>query len=105
VLTSNGTTWTSSSVPTILPVVDTTSIVKGSIDATKLLRFDVAGNTTGITGVLASAFTTAKTLTLPDATDTLVGRSTTDILTNKTLTGGTTTTSDKNYNQVNAHRR
>ena len=43
--------------------------------------------TTAITGTLASTFTTAKTLTLPDATDTLVGRATTDTLTNKTITG------------------
>jgi len=69
-----------------LPVVDTTEIVKGSADATKKLRFEVDGNTTSVTGVLATAFTTAKTLTFPDATDTLVGKATTDTLTNKTLT-------------------
>lgn len=68
------------------PFDDATALVKGSVDATKLLRVEVDGQTTGITGVLASTFTTAKTLTLPDATDTLVGRDTTDTLTNKTLT-------------------
>ncbi len=41
----------------------------------------------GITGDLAWAPTTSnKTLTLPDATDTLIGRGTTDNLVNKTLT-------------------
>lgn len=65
---------------------DTTTNIVGAADTTKKLNISVAGNTTGITGTLASAFTTAKTLTLPDATDTLVGRATTDTLTNKTLT-------------------
>lgn len=68
-----------------LPVADTQTIVKGSADATKLLRFEVDGNTTGITGVVSTSFTTAKTLTLPDATDTLVGKATTDTFTNKTF--------------------
>lgn len=36
----------------VLPVVDTTAIVKGSADATKLLRFEVDGFTTGTTRVL-----------------------------------------------------
>jgi len=69
-----------------LPVADTTSIVEGSSDATKELRFEVDGNTTGIIGVIATIFTTAKTITIPDATDTLVALATTDTLTNKTLT-------------------
>ena len=69
-----------------LPVVDTTSIVEGSGDATKELRFEVDGNTTAVIGVIATVFTTAKTITIPDATDTLVGLATTDTLTNKTLT-------------------
>lgn len=68
----------------------TTSIVDVS-DATKIIKFDVTG-TTGVTGTLLTAFTTAKTITFPDATDTLVGKATTDVLTNKTLTSPTITT-------------
>ncbi len=67
------------------PFVDTTSIAKGSVDATKEVRFEVDGNTTGIVGVIATAFTTAKTVTLPNADDTLMGKATTDTMTNKTI--------------------
>ena len=70
---------------------DSTTTIVDVSDATKAIKFDVAG-TTAVTGTIATAFTTAKTLTLPDATDTLVGRATTDTLTNKTLTSPALTT-------------
>lgn len=72
-------------------LVDGTTRIVGDGDATKKLAFEVDGNTTGITGTISSAFTTAKTLTLPDATDTLVARTTTDTLTNKTIVFGSNT--------------
>jgi len=72
-----------------LPVVDTTSIAEGSGDATKEVRFEVDGNNAGIVGIIATIFTTAKTITLPDATDTLVGKATTDDFTNKKFVGTT----------------
>lgn len=64
---------------------DSTTLIVDVSDNTKALKFDVTG-TTGITGILQTAFTTAKTLVFPDASDTLVGKATTDTLTNKTLT-------------------
>jgi len=47
------------------------------------------GSTSGTITVLATATAGSNTLTLPAATDTLVGRATTDTLTNKTLTSPT----------------
>lgn len=55
---------------------DTYLQIVGSGDATKIARFEVDGITTG----------TTRTYTLQDSSDTLVGRATTDTLTNKTLT-------------------
>ena len=46
----------------------------------------LAGTTSGTTTVTATAVAGTTTLTLPAATDTLVGKATTDTLTNKTLT-------------------
>ena len=61
--------------------VDTNPVVKGSADATKQVRFEVDGLTTATTRVL----------TVPDADLTLVGLTTAQTLTNKTLTGYTET--------------
>lgn len=69
---------------------DTTVYFVDTSDNTKQLHFNVAG-TTGTTTTLTSSQTTNRVLTLPDATDTLVGKATTDTLTNKTLSGNTAT--------------
>jgi len=49
---------------------DSTTTIVDVTDATKAIKFDVAG-TTGITGTIATAFTTAKTVTIPDTTGTV----------------------------------
>lgn len=56
-------TWQAASSGTALPVVDTTNVVKGSVDATKLMRFEVDGFTAGANRVL----------TVQDASYTLAG--------------------------------
>lgn len=55
--------------------------------------YTVAGSTSGTTTVQAAA-TASGTLTLPAATDTLVGKATTDTLTNKTISGASNTISN-----------
>ena len=65
--------------------------VQDSTDATKRIMFNASGGTTNTRTMLSSTQTVDRTLSLPDATDTLVGRATTDTLTNKTLTSPTLT--------------
>jgi hypothetical protein len=65
--------------------------VQDSTDATKRIMFNAAGGTTNTRTMLSSTQTVDRTLSLPDATDTLVGKATTDTLTNKTLTSPTMT--------------
>lgn len=64
VYNSTGPVWmlvTDCTTPTTLPVVDTTSLVKGSADATKLLKIEVDGLTTA----------TTRTWTAPDKSGTV----------------------------------
>lgn len=55
-------------------------------DTTKALVFSLGGATTAKTMTLLSSHTNDRTITFPDATDTLMGKATTDIMTNKTAT-------------------
>lgn len=68
--------------------LDGTFIVANTDDATKRLVFGLAGATTNKTTTLAFPVTNNRTITFPDATDTLVGKATTDELTNKSITDG-----------------
>ncbi len=60
--------------------------ISDGTDQTKDITFELNGATTAKTMTIISSQTDDRSLTLPDATDTLVGKATTDTLTNKTLT-------------------
>ena len=57
-----------------------------AVTPTKALDFELVGATATKTMTITSSQTDDRALTLPDVTDTLVGKATTDVLTNKTLT-------------------
>lgn len=63
---------------------DSTELV-GTVDATKKADFLLSGATTGKKTTVAFIHTLDRTITIPNATDTLVGKATTDIFTNKSL--------------------
>ncbi len=65
-------------------LVDSSTSVVDVVDNTIAIKFDAAGSTATSTTLLSSQ-TVDRVLTLPDADDTLVGKATTDILTNKTI--------------------
>lgn len=77
-------TTTSTDTLTNKALSDSTTTIVDNSDATKKIAFDAAG-TTGTTTTITGSQTANRTLTLPDATDTLVGKATTDTLTNKTF--------------------
>lgn len=65
-------------------------------------KISFAGATSGAIAVVGQAVGGANTLTLPAATDTLVGKATNDALTNKTYNGLTVTTTTGTLTMTNA---
>jgi len=76
--------------------IGSTSISLGatSTSLAGLTSVTFAGSTSGTTQVLSTAIAGTSVLTLPAATDTLVGKATTDTFTNKSISGSTNTLSN-----------
>lgn len=77
---------------TIKHVLTSSDLIFFRNNASPVASFGFSGSTSGTTTVQATAIAGSTTLTLPAATDTLVGKATTDVLTNKTLTSPTINT-------------
>lgn len=60
--------------------------IDGNADATKQVDFDNSGATTSTKTTIATVQSVNRTITLPNADDTLIGKDTTDTLQNKNLT-------------------
>lgn len=72
---------------------DTTTTIVNASDPTKVVKFDSNGTASTATTIRASQ-TVDRTVDLPDANDMLVGRDTTDTLTNKSIDAATNTISN-----------
>lgn len=59
--------------------------ISDGTDPTKDINFELNGATTASTMTIISSQSEDRSLTLPDATDTLVGKATTDVFTNKSI--------------------
>ena len=78
---------------TIKHVLTSSDLIFFRNNASPVVSFGFSGSTSGTTTVQATAIAGTNTLTLPaTSNDTLVGKATTDTLTNKTLTSPTITT-------------
>jgi hypothetical protein len=68
--------------------------ISDGTDFNKGIRFRSSGSATSAVTLLDAVATAGRVITLPDATTTLVGRDTTDTLTNKSISGSTNTLSN-----------
>ena len=69
--------------------INDNSLIKNNANNTKTLNFNLTGQSNNVQGVFSTTFTTNKTLTFPNITDTIITKNTSDILTNKTLISNT----------------
>jgi hypothetical protein len=65
--------------------------ISDGTDFNKGIRFRSSSSSAGVTTLIDAVSTAGHVVTLPDATTTLVGRNTTDTLTNKSISGSTNT--------------
>ena len=65
---------------------EATTFFSDASDTTKQVKFETSSATTATVTTIDARQSTNRTITLPNADDTLIGKDTTDTLTNKTLT-------------------
>ena len=89
VLTATSPTSANWQTPNILAtggaLIDSQTVIVDDVDVTKRIKFENSGATTNTTLTLALSQTFDRTITIPDISDTLVTRTNTETLTNKTL--------------------
>lgn len=93
VFPTSGTVVTEAATETLTnkTLLDTTTTIANTADPTKKFIWNLAGATTGTTTTINVSQTVNRVLTLPNATDTIIGRATTDTVTNKSMSGATNT--------------
>jgi len=92
-LTGTVLTTTNNQVLTNKSLSDSTTYIVDSADNTKRVNINVTG-TTGITGTLQTAFTTAKTIAFPDTAGTVITSGDTNTVTSTMILDGTIQTAD-----------
>lgn len=83
VLGGLGTAQSWSSTNNFLDGTNLSIFIRNTADTTKRLVFSLGGSTTSIDTTLATSSTSARTITLPDATTTLIGTANTATVSNK----------------------
>ena len=82
-------------------MIQAKGVVKFTTNSSRTLALDFDASSADADTIFTVTSTADRAITFPDATDTLVGRATTDTLTNKTLTSAVLTSAVLTTPQIN----